>query len=57
MAMLEGQWQATVDDKGNVTSPGCCNTPMKYNGGCSTGCCDDYKCEVCGKTIRIEWPD
>jgi hypothetical protein len=24
-------------------------------GGCSEGCCDYYKCKVCGKSITIEY--
>lgn len=27
------------------------------DGGCSEGCCDDYKCIHCGKCYRIEAPD
>jgi hypothetical protein len=37
--------------------PECCGVKMKDDGGCSDGCCDDYKCESCGHTVRIEWPD
>lgn len=42
---------------GTVSSPMCCGQPMKDDGGCGQGCCDDYRCEICGETIRIEWPD
>lgn len=42
---------------GAVSSPMCCSQPMKDDGGCGQGCCDDYRCAVCGETIRIEWPD
>lgn len=24
---------------------------------CRDGCCTDYKCKVCGRQFRIEWPD
>lgn len=49
---------ATVDEKtGRVTGPWHCGQPMDDDGGCSEGCCDDYKCGVCGKRIRVEWPD
>lgn len=38
-------------------APVCCEQPMEDNGECSDGCCDDYKCKVCDKTIRVECPD
>lgn len=53
----EGYISAKVDERGNITSPQCHGRYMKYNGGCSSGCCDDYVCEECGYTVRIEWPD
>lgn len=52
-----GYEPASIDEKGVVQSPRCCGSDMKDNGGCSTGCCDDFKCETCGHTVRIEWPD
>lgn len=42
---------------GTVRSPTCCGQEMEDDGGCSSGCCDDYKCGLCGKTIRVEWGD
>lgn len=42
---------------GTVRSPTCCGQIMTDDGGCSDGCCDDYKCAVCGKTLRVEWGD
>ena len=27
------------------------------DGGCSEGCCDDFKCTLCDYTFRIECPD
>lgn len=42
---------------GTVRSPTCCGQKMVDDGGCSSGCCDDYKCTVCGKKIRVEWGD
>lgn len=57
MGMLEGQWQAKINDDGSVSGPGCCHQLMEQDGGCREGCCDDYKCAVCGKRLRVEWPD
>ena len=57
MSLLPGQSQAQISEDGKVTAPRCCYQPMADNGGCAEGCCDDYKCEVCGKSIRVEWPD
>ena len=37
--------------------PKCGVGNLKDNGGCSEGCCDDYKCEACGYTFRVECPD
>lgn len=42
---------------GTVIGPRCCGENMKDDGGCSEGCCDDYKCDKCGYQVRIEWPD
>lgn len=42
---------------GTVRTPTCCGQKMNDDGGCSQGCCDDYKCSVCGKEIRVEWGD
>lgn len=56
MSLILGQEPAIINADGGVTSPRCCHEPMKDDGGCAEGCCDDYKCEVCGKRIRIEWP-
>lgn len=48
---------AYIDESGKCHGPRCCGRPMADNGGCSAGCCDDYKCDQCGHTVRIEWPD
>lgn len=32
-------------------------TPAEYVGSCPEGCCDDYRCRICGEVFRIEWPD
>lgn len=48
---------AQVLEGGHVRGPRCCGAPMKDAGGCSEGCCDDYRCTVCGYKVRIEWPD
>ena len=48
---------ASCDEKGNCTGPSCCGQKMKDVGSCSSGCCDDYECEICGYDVRIEWPD
>lgn len=42
---------------GSVTGPQCCGEKMVDDGDCGQGCCDDYRCETCGHTVRIEWPD
>lgn len=42
---------------GTIIGPTCCGEKMKDNGGCSDGCCDDYKCEKCGKKIRLTYGD
>lgn len=49
--------QALTDADGSVSAPTCCGVKMVDDGGCGQGCCDDYKCSVCGETVRIEWPD
>jgi hypothetical protein len=55
----EGALLGVVLDNGDgtVRSPKCCGQTMADDGGCAAGCCDDFKCEVCGKTIRVEWGD
>lgn len=52
-----GYEPAQVLPNGSVTGPRCCGQKMADDGGCSDGCCDDYKCSTCGHTVRIEWPD
>lgn len=52
-----GYEPARVMDDGSVRGPKCCGQPMADDGGCSDGCCDDYRCEACGHRVRIEWPD
>ena len=42
---------------GTVRSPRCCGGKMTDAGGCSTGCCDYYRCALCGKRLVVEWPD
>lgn len=38
--------------------PNCiCGGKFLDDGGCRDGCCSDYKCDSCGKRIRMEWPD
>lgn len=49
--------QSLTNEDGSVHNPQCCGQIMADAGGCSEGCCDDYKCSVCGKTLRVEWPD
>lgn len=49
--------QGMFCDDGSVRAPICCGKRMKADGGCSEGCCDDFKCEACGKRTRVEWPD
>lgn len=48
---------AQILDNGSVTGPRCCGQPMNDDGDCGQGCCDDYKCTVCGYRCRVEWPD
>ena len=52
-----GYKPAQILDGGKVRGPQCCGHPMADDGGCSEGCCDDYRCATCGHTVRIEWPD
>lgn len=49
--------QSLVNEDGSVNTPQCCGKPMADDGGCSEGCCDDFKCSACGKRLRVEWPD
>lgn len=49
--------QSLTNEDGSVSAPKCCGVRMADDGGCSEGCCDDFKCTVCGKTLRIAWPD
>lgn len=53
----EGYVPAQVLEEGKVQGPQCCGERMEDDGGCSEGCCDDYKCSKCGYRVRIEWPD
>lgn len=48
---------AGINPDGSVHGPKCCGVKMTDDGGCSEGCCDDYRCDVCGYRVRIEWPD
>jgi hypothetical protein len=52
-----GYVSAGIQPDGTVTGPQCCGEKMTCTGGCSAGCCDDYECQTCGHTVRIEWPD
>ncbi len=53
-----GYVSATIDEAtGNCAGPQCCGVPMADDGSCGEGCCNDYKCEKCGHSVRIEWPD
>ena len=47
---------ARINTDGSVVGPSCCDQRMRDDGGCSEGCCDDYKCAICGYCVRIEWP-
>lgn len=38
---------------GHITTP----ANIEDAGGCSEGCCDDFRCTACGFTFRVEWPD
>lgn len=33
----------------------CCGEPMTYTGSCSEGCCDYYRCKICGNKETIEY--
>lgn len=48
---------AQVLPSGSCRGPRCCGKPMNDDGDCGMGCCDDYKCSVCGFRTRVEWPD
>ena len=50
--VLQGSFFEAPD--GTILSPVCCGQNMKDVGGCSEGCCDDFKCEVCDKRVRLE---
>ena len=52
-----GYEPAKINADGTCSAPRCCGHDMADDGGCYQGCCDDYKCETCGHTVRIEWPD
>lgn len=54
---LTGYEPAQILEDGKVLGPRCCDHPMAEDSGCSEGCCDDYRCSICGYTVRIEWPD
>jgi len=30
---------------------------IEHVGDCGQGCCDDYRCKLCGHVFRVEWPD
>lgn len=46
-----------VSEEGVTSPPFCCTGYMVDDGDCDCGCCDDYLCNVCGRQVRIEWPD
>lgn len=48
---------AQMHADGSVSGPSCCGQKMIDDGGCSDGCCDDYRCLICGRSERVEWPD
>lgn len=52
-----GYKTAYIREDGVCMPPQCCGKNMIDDGGCSEGCCDDYLCESCGHSVRIEWPD
>ncbi len=49
--------QSLTNRDGSVSAPCCCGVPMVCYGGCSEGCCDDYRCATCDRSIRVQWPD
>jgi hypothetical protein len=51
-----GYEPAKIGADGTCAGPRCCGQPMNDAGGCSDGCCDDYRCSACGHKVRIEWP-
>lgn len=53
----EGFRNARIEAGGICHGPECCGQKMADDGDCGQGCCDDYKCEKCGYTTRVEWPD
>lgn len=53
----DGYVPASETSEGVCLPPQCCGGYMADDGGCSEGCCDDYKCLTCGYRVRIEWPD
>ena len=55
--IVPGPLSGLERDDGVVETPHHCGEPMEDVGGCPEGCCDDYRCRVCGKKIRIEWSD
>lgn len=52
-----------MNDDDYLEDPDYCGNGGKWHpdstkvGGCDEGCCDDYKCNDCGKEFRVEWPD
>jgi len=48
-------WQG----QSRVSLPSRCCEEMrpKLVGECGRGCCDDYRCESCGRRWRYEYPD
>lgn len=49
--------RAQINGDGTCIGPKCCGEKMADDGDCGQGCCDDYKCNVCGYRTRVEWPD
>lgn len=50
----KGYYMGSVDN-----ASGCQHPPdkIRMTGGCRRGCCDDYTCQECGSTFRVEVPD